>query len=511
VLNLAENPFREGLTVERAAEPCAVVIFGATGDLTRRKLIPALFSLYLQGLSPAKFAIIGFARRPWSDDYFREHMRSAVLEHSSASASNLGAWETFARSLSYVQSSFGDADGYLRLKERIAEFSAANGVPRNAVFYLATPPSEYAAVIGNLGASGLADEDGGWRRIIIEKPVGTDRASARELNSHVRGVFPESRVYRIDHFLGKETVQNILVFRFANSIFEPLWNTKYVDHVQITVAESVGVEGRGAFFDRAGIVRDLMQNHQLQLLTLTAMEPPSSVDADAVRAEKVKVLQAVRPLSGEDLVKSVVRGQYAAGSSQGAHVPGYLDEPDVAPDSGTETFAAARLMVDNWRWAGVPFYLRVGKRLPKKVTEICLQFKAVPGILFGAGHRREMTPNLLVMRIQPDEGISLRFTCKEPGPSMSLQQVRMEFHYGASFGAPSPEAYERLLLDAAIGEQSLFAREDEVDAAWRIVDPMLAHWAEHGREGLSSYRAGAWGPAESLDLLRRDGRRWRRV
>lgn len=509
MLNLSENPFRAGMSEERAAEACVIVIFGASGDLTRRKLIPSLFSLYRQGLLPARCRIVGFARRALGDDGFRSDLREAAAR--SASGPSMDSWDAFARSISYVQSSFDDEAGYAVLARSLAEFATDGGVPANALFYFAAPPSEYETIIDHLGRAGLHRQDGAWRRVIVEKPIGHDLPTARKLNDRLAEVFPESSVYRIDHFLGKETVQNILVFRFANSIFEPVWNSKYVDHVQITVSESLGLEGRGGYFDEAGIVRDLMQNHVLQLLTLTAMEPPSSVRADAVRAEKVKVLQAVRPLTGHEIALGAVRGQYTGGASLGQPVPGYLEEPKVAPDSATETFAAVRLMIDNWRWAGVPFYLRVGKRLPRKSTEICLQFKPVPGILFRAGQDQELTPDLLVMRIQPDEGISLRFTCKEPGPDVRLQQVRMEFHYGSSFGTPSPEAYERLLLDAMMGEQSLFAREDEVDAAWRIMDPILAHWSEGGREGLYPYKAGTWGPAEALDLLRRDGRRWRRL
>ncbi|MCC6485649.1 MAG: glucose-6-phosphate dehydrogenase [Armatimonadetes bacterium] len=510
-MDLSVNPFREGLTESRVADPCAFVIFGATGDLTHRKLIPALFSLYLESLLPSNFAIVGFARRDWSDERFRDEMWQGIQAHARRLAGEREAWEGFARSLFYNRSTFQDPEGYDRLKTKLSELDKSHDTHGNRLFYLATPPSDYEPIIEQIGAHNLQSEERGWARIIVEKPIGTDLASSRELNSAIRSVFPESRIYRIDHFLGKETVQNILVFRFANSIFEPIWNQKYVDHVQITNAENIGLEGRGAFFDKAGIVRDLAQNHQLQLLTLMAMEPPSSLRADAIRDEKLKVLQAVRLLTREEVDEHAVRGQYTAGLVQGQPALGYLEEPNVQPDSATETYAAVRLFVDNWRWAGVPFYLRVGKRLPKKSTEISLQFKEIPNILFGATQKDAVRPDLLVIRIQPDEGIFLRFTSKEPGPSMRLQQVRMGFQYGASFGTPSPEAYERLLLDAASGEQALFARDDEVEAQWRIVMPVLDRWRELGRQGLHEYQAGTWGPLEAFSLLTRDGRRWRRI
>lgn len=511
MLDLSVNPFREGLVAERVAEPCAFVIFGASGDLTHRKLIPALFSLFLQGLLPSNFAVVGFARRPWTEDDFRDTVWKGVQDHAPQLARDPQAWSTFAKSVFYVSSPFEDPSGYGRLKSRLNELDRSLELHGNRLFYLATPPGEYLRVIHGLGEQGLSSQEHGWARIIIEKPIGRDIASAREINADIRRVFEETQVYRIDHFLGKETVQNILVFRFANSVFEPLWNSHYVDHVQITNAETIGLEGRGGYFDKSGIVRDVMQNHQLQLLTLVGMEPPGSLDANAIRDEKVKVLRAVRRLSGSEVAANAVRGQYEAGSLLAQSVPGYLQEPAVAPDSSTETFAALRLFIDNWRWAGVPFYLRVGKRLPKKVTEISLQFRAVPPILFGAHLGDVIQPDLLVIRIQPDEGMLLRFTSKVPGPAMRLQPVRMGFRYGSSFGTASPEAYERLLLDAATGEQSLFARDDEVDAAWSILQPVLDEWTERGREGVYGYDAGTWGPLEAFDLLRQDGRRWRRL
>lgn len=511
LLDLTVNPFREGLADERTAEPCAFVIFGASGDLTHRKLIPALFNLFLKGLLPVGFAIVGFARRPWTDDDFRAEMRRAIEDHSKYLMADVSAWESFAKTLSYIVSPFEDLTGYHALKQKLAELGKTKGTRGNSIFYLATPPPEYSVVVSNLGAAGLNSQENGWTRLIVEKPIGSDLASSRDLNTQLRQVFEEAQIYRIDHFLGKETVQNILVFRFANKIFEPLWNQRYIDNIQITIAETVGLEGRGGYFDKAGMVRDVVQNHGLQILTLVGMEPPVSVDADAIRDEKVKVLKAIRPLKPEEVFTASVRGQYESGSLSGKSVNGYLQEPNVAPDSSTETYAAIRFAVDSWRWAGVPFYLRVGKRMPKKVTEIALEFREVPGILFGARRKDALQPNLLIIRIQPDEGISLRVTSKVPGPSVRLQSVRMDFQYGSSFGTPSPEAYERLLLDASCGEAALFARGDEVDTAWQIITPLLDEWANKGREGLYSYQAGTWGPLEALDLLKSEGRQWRRL
>jgi len=511
VLDLSNNPLREGLSGERTADPCAFVIFGATGDLTRRKLVPALFSLFVQGLLPASFAVIGFARRPWDDTRFCEETYTALQQLVPYLARRKDAWEAFSARMGFVSSPFEEREGYLRLRQRLQQTDATMGTAGNRLFYLATPPEEYPAVASNLALAGLSAEESGWARLVVEKPIGVNLASARALNADLRQGFREKQIYRIDHFLGKETVQNIMVFRFANTILEPVWNHRYVDNVQITIAETLGVEERGGYFDRAGIVRDLVQNHALQLLTLVAMEPPVSLDADAIRDEKVKVLRSVRRIAPGDVPRLTVRGQYSAGWVDGGSVPGYREEPKVAPDSSTETYAAMEFSIGNWRWAGVPFYLRVGKRMPRKVTEIALQFRSVPDILFGARFREEIQPDSLVMRIQPDEGITLRFTAKTPGATLRLQPVRMDFGYGESFGTPSPEAYERLLLDAASGEAALFARDDEVDEAWQIITPILQEWAAEGSEELYDYEAGTWGPVETADLPGRSARKWRRL
>jgi glucose-6-phosphate 1-dehydrogenase len=504
------NPLRLGLRMHRTPEPCAVVIFGATGDLTHRKLVPALYNLQRERLLPPGFSVVGAARRDWSDDFFRQGLRKDAQEHSRSGLQE-ELWETFAEGISYVRVPFDDPAAYQELAARLAEIDAQRGTSGNRLFYLATPPESYTTIIQNLGAAGLArPTSGSWVRIIVEKPFGRDLASARALDAEIHRVFDESQVYRIDHYLGKETVQNILVFRFANGIFEPLWNHRYIDHVQITVAESVGVEGRGGYYEHAGALRDMVQNHLMQLLTLTAMEPPAGYRAEAVRDEKVKVLRSIKPIAPYEVLESTVRGQYGAGISGGNPVPGYREEGGVAPDSTTETYVALRFFIDNWRWAGVPFFLRTAKRAPKRVSEIAIQFRQVPMMLFDNGPLSDIDPNVLAMKIQPDEGISLRFSSKVPGQSNQIRPVTMDFRYNSSFGVESPEAYERLLLDALLGDSTLFTRSDEVEASWSLITPLHEGWEDEPPTDFPNYEAGSWGPKAADDLLGA-GRKWRRL
>lgn len=508
---LVENPLRVGLRLERTPEPCTMVIFGATGDLTQRKLMPALYNLARERRLPGGFSVVGFARRDWHTDSFRQHMLDGITTHSRSGPADMTLWESFAQGVTYHRSDFTDADGYQRLAERLNQIDQMRGTCGNRVFYLATPPESYPMIIENLGICGLAaSPDGGWTRIIVEKPFGTNLDSAYDLNSQIMSVFSEEQVYRIDHYLGKETVQNILVFRFANGFFEPVWNRRYIDHVQITVAESIGVGERGGYYDQSGVLRDVVQNHMLQLLSLVAMEPPVSYDADAVRDEKVKVLRAIVPISSEEALSMTVRGQYGSGSLAGNLVNSYRDERGVHPRSQTETYVALKLAVENWRWAGVPFYLRSGKSLPKRMTEIAVQFKAVPTMLFDEAANTGIDPNVLVMRIQPDEGITLKFNAKVPGQTVHIRPVSMDFRYGSSFGVASPEAYERLLLDCLLGDSTLFTRRDEVEASWALITPILEGWKQGPRQHFPNYEAGTWGPAEADALIARDGRQWRR-
>ncbi|MGE3171728.1 MAG: glucose-6-phosphate dehydrogenase [Planctomycetota bacterium] len=501
----ATNPLADELDTGRRTEPCALVIFGATGDLTRRKLVPSLMGLAKDGLLPPSFGVVGFARRPWSDAKFREEMASGVEQFGRSDTAQ--AFDAGADAFSYHEAEFGDPAGYERLRERLQQIDKERGTAGNRIFYLATPPSAYSEILQNLERSGLSREDGKrFARVIVEKPFGHDRESARALNDQIRSAFHEGQVFRIDHYLGKETVQNILALRFANGIFEPLWNQKYVDHVQITVAESIGVGTRGAYFEESGIIRDMIQNHLLQVLTLVAMEPPIALDADAVRDEKVKVLRAIRTFAPDQVAGATVRGQYTAAPFSGEDVRGYRDEDGVPADSTTETFAALRLEVNNWRWAGTPFFLRAGKRLPRRVTEVAIQFKQPPHLLFEGG--RPLQPNMLLLRIQPDEGVSLRFGSKVPGPDVRVRDVRMDFRYGAAFGGESGDAYERLLLDSMLGDSTLFARRDEVEEAWRIVDSVIAGWRAGGGRP-EEYPAGTWGPESTRHLLG-DGRVWRK-
>jgi glucose-6-phosphate 1-dehydrogenase len=495
-------------------EPCAVVIFGVTGDLARRKLVPSLFRLVRLGMIRPAFSIVGVARRPQTDEAFRNEMAATVLGPSPAPPDR-ALWDTFAQGLFYVQGEFHDSRGYERLRDALERLDRERGTAGNRIYYLATSPEFYAEIVQGLEKHGLVDRgaagrDGrrAWIRVIVEKPFGRDVRSAQALNQTLLRVFRENQVYRIDHYLGKETVQNILVFRFANGIFEPVWNQHYVDHVQITVAETVGVEERAGYYETAGVLRDIVQNHMMQLLTLVAMEAPVAFEADEVREEKVKVLRAARRILPDDAARSVVLAQYGPGVIGEEVVRGYREEPRVAPTSRTATFAALRVFLDNWRWAGVPFYLRSGKRLPKRVTEIAVQFKRAPQRLFQGGS----DPNLLTLNIQPDEGISLRFAAKAPGTTMTLQPVHMGFLYGTAFGGEELSAYERLLLDCMLGDPTLFTRRDEVEEAWELIEPLLEWWEESSSPpSLETYEAGTWGPEAADALIERDGRRWRRL
>ena len=491
---------------DNASSGFAVVIFGVTGDLTHRKLIPALYQLTLAGRLPDDFNVIGFARRDWTDEYLREVLRQGVNEFARTKPIDTTTLECLLGQAHYIRSAFNEADGYQRLSEYLEQVSAGN-----CLFYLATPPESYVEIITQIGAHNLARSTKGWRRIIVEKPYGRDLDSARELDVEVHKVFDESQVYRIDHYLGKETVQNLLVFRFANGIFEPLWNRRYVDHVQITVAETVGVETRAGFYDSAGVIRDVFQNHMLQLLTLTAMEAPVAFNADAVRDEKVKVLKALRSMKALDVLANTFRGQYVSGSIDNKRVPSYRDEPGVSPTSITETYLAARLFVDDWRWSGIPFYLRSGKRLPRRLTEIAIQFKQVPLSLFGARNMAGNAPNLLVINIQPNEGITLTFGAKAPGPIQQIEPVKMEFSYTETFGGEPPEAYERLLQDCLAGDATLFTRSDEVLAAWAFATDILEGWTTRAMRNLPVYEASTWGPPGADEFIQEDGRSWRNM
>jgi glucose-6-phosphate 1-dehydrogenase len=503
------NPLREGLAARPVPQPCNIVIFGATGDLTHRKLVPALYNLAADGELPPSVVIVGFARRPKTDNEFRQDLEASTRKFSRQTVRD-EIWRTFSQSIFYNQGNFDDEAGYKALAKRLDEIDKTHGTRGNRLFYLAAGPEQFEPILKHLKAAGLNDTcKGSWARVIIEKPFGTDLASARELNRVVRNSFREEQTYRIDHFLGKETAQNILVLRFANAIFAPLWNTHYIDHVQITAAETLGVGTRAGFYETAGALRDMVQNHLLQLLCLIAMEPPTDLSADSIRDEKVKVVRSLRRWSRGDIGTHVVRGQYTRGAIDGAPVIAYRQEQNVNPDSQTETFVALRLFIDDWRWADVPIYMRVGKRLPKSATEISIHFKKAPAVLF---NKDLHDLNVLVIRIQPDEGISLRIHAKVPGTSFRIEPVKMDFHYGTSFGKPSPEAYERLLLDAMSGDATLFARSDEVEQAWAFIDPIEEAWhAKKDAPELCFYPAGSWGPETAEDLLARDGRVWRRL
>ncbi len=492
-------------------EPATLVIFGGSGDLSKRKLVPALYELHREGQLPATTAVFGYARTGESDETYREEMRQAVAEFARSQPLDAATWAEFAARLFFFRGDIRETKNFKGLKERLEAIETSRGLPGNRLFYLAIPPSGIGEVVRNLGEAGLVSRaDSPFTRVIVEKPFGRDVASARALNEELASVFRERQVFRIDHYLGKETTQNILVFRLGNGLFEPLWNRRYVDHVQITVAESIGIEGRGKFYEEAGILRDIVQNHMLQLLCLVAMEPPVAFEPNAVRDEKVKVLRSIQPQSPEEILRDTVRGQYGPGAVDGATVPGYRSERDVHPMSLRETYAAWKLQVENWRWAGVPFYLRAGKRMPKRVTEIAIQFRTPPIALFRKAGVLRQEPNVLILRIQPDEGTALTFGAKEPGPTMRIDPVTMDFRYSSFFGSSQPEAYERLLIDALHGDSTLFARRDEVEAAWELVGRLLDTWRDNPPLDHPNYPAGTWGPEAAVALMARDGRRWRR-
>ena len=506
----AENVLRQGLRLEKVPDPSVLVLFGATGDLAHRKVIPAMYHLWRTNLLPHEFLVLAVGRRPYDDDAFVAEVRTSLEQFSRVLPIDEAAWREFSERIHYQRCDFADSAGFDVLATRLDDIDEEHGTRGNRLFYLATQPSQFADIVAQLGRVGLDHErhDGGWRRIVIEKPFGHDLDSAKKLNREVGKVFRESQVYRIDHYLGKETVRNLLVFRFGNGIFEPLWNRRYVDHLQITVAESIGIENRGAFYEETGASRDVLQNHLLQLVSLVAMEPPATFEADPLRDEKVKVLRAIA--SPAENPANVVRGQYGPGWVAATQVPGYRQEADVDTESETETYVAARLTIDDWRWSGVPFYVRTGKRLPKRSTEIAIQFREVPHRLFRDA-AADPDPNLLAIRIQPDEGIMLRFGAKVPGLGMAIRPVTMDFTYGSAFNVDSPDAYETLILDALQGDASLFTRADEVEEAWSIVDPIIDLWATGQAPEFPNYDAGTWGPSEADEMIARDGKRWRRI
>jgi glucose-6-phosphate 1-dehydrogenase len=493
--NPLANPFNDPLRFERRVPECAIIIFGANGDLTKRKLLPALYRLAYERRLPASFAIVGNSRTPMSDDAFREKMHEAVKQFLEDSPFDEDLWTSFARNLYYVAGDLKDAHMYAGIGAKLAALGQ-----ENALFYLSTQPSYYAPIVDCLGAAKLADSKAGaWRRIVIEKPFGHDLASAIALNNSIHRVVPENEVYRIDHYLGKETVQNILAFRFGNGIFEPVWNRRYVNHVQITAAESIGVEGRGAYYQEAGALRDMIQNHLLQVTSTIAMEPAAVFEPDAVRDERAKLLRSIKIMRSDEVPENAVAGQYR----------GFRQEPGVDPQSRTDTFAAATFLIDNWRWAGVPFYIRTGKKLPKRTTDIAIQFNNAPHAMFTSDNGGPPTqPNLLIVRIQPEEGISLRFLSKQPGSGMRLRPVSMDFNYGSSFGERSPTAYETLLVDAMIGDATLYTRQDMVEASWRVVQPILDDWQSRKLD-FPNYEPGTWGPEAADAMLARRGHHWR--
>ncbi len=507
-----EHPLTEPGISSRITSPCIVVIFGATGDLTARKLMPAIYNLIREGQLPAQFACVAFARRKKTHAMLRDEMRKNIEEFSRVQPIDEGVWDAFKERLFYHHSEFQDDGGYERLKTFLSELDAKLGTKGNRIYYLSTQPTFFPLICEKLYKHGLLYKEeragGRFSRVIIEKPFGHDIQSAQTLQKELKQFLKEEQIFRIDHYLGKETVQNILIFRFANSLFENLWNNKCIDHVQITAAEEIGIGTRGRFYEEEGLFRDIMQNHMMQLLSLVAMDPPIDLSSDAIHNEKVNVLEAIHFNSKCPYEECFVRGQYGRGVIHGKEVHGYREEENVAPDSNTETYACMRLFIDNWRWDQVPFYLRAGKRLAKKVTEIAITFKRPPDVLFQTREKRN-EPNVLTLRIQPDEGISLKTNCKAPGPSAPIQPVKMDFHYSSYFGKSAPEAYERLLCDSILGDRTLFAREDEVFTSWSLFTPLLEHWQKIPAKEFPNYQAGTWGPEEAERLLAKDNRRWR--
>lgn len=508
------HPLEEPGLSSRFIEPCILVIFGATGDLTARKLMPALYNLAREGQLPSQFACVGFARRTKTHNEFRDEMKNAVNSFSRVKPIDESLWNNFKEHLFYHQSEFHEDEGYSKLNKFLSELDGKLGTKGNRIYYLSTQPSFFTLVSEKLHKAGLIYDftkvKDKWSRVIIEKPFGHDLNSALALQKELLQFLNEKQIYRIDHYLGKETVQNILVFRFANSLFESQWNNRYIDHVQITVAEDIGIGSRGAFWEEAGMLRDIVQNHMMQLLSLVAMEPPVNLTADAIRDEKVKVLQALRPFSEKDIDTSIVRGQYGPGFINGESVIGYREEKNVNSQSKVETYVAMRLFIDNWRWDGVPFFLRGGKRLPKRATEIAVTFKDPPGVLFQSPEKKN-EPNVLAIRIQPDEGSSLKINTKVPGPSSPIQPVKMDFRYGSFFGMSPPEAYERLILDCILGDSTLFAREDEVFSSWKQLTPVLEYWNKHAPKDFPNYPSGSWGPKAADEMIAQNKRKWRLI
>jgi len=506
----SRHPFLHGLSKHRGASPTVVVIFGASGDLTARKLIPAVYNLGVDNLLPTDFHLVGYGRKAIPDEEFRRLAADSIREFSRRELSD-EVWDRIAANTTYVAGGYDELAAFDRLARHLEAIERQVGREVQVLFYISTPPSVFAPILENLGVVGLAQKHLGTphhAKVIIEKPFGRDLASAQSLNTTIRSVFEEHQVYRIDHYLGKETVQDLLVQRFANAIFEPLWNRNYIDSVQITVAEEVGVGTRGGYYEQSGALRDMIQNHTMQLLALTAMEPPVSLDAEAIRDEKVKLLKAIEPLRlgpGGD----VARAQYASGMRDGQPAKGYLEESGIAPDSNTETYVALRLSINNWRWQGVPFYLRSGKRMARRVSEIAINFKQPPGTLFAGSEQFNLAGNTLAFQIQPDEGLSLILNAKIPGLQTRMQPVKMNFRYATTFGSNTPEAYERLVLDAMVGDGTLFIRGDEAETSWRLCTPLLGHWAASGREGMDSYPSGGWGPPSADALLAENNHHWR--